>query len=131
MRRAVSILIFAAAATLAGAACAQKLTLARPVLLHAGPDEHYAAIAWAPAGESIKILRDHPAWTRIAIDGARFFVATPELAFMSSTAAEGSPCDYGYPYSGSNHYFASSLTELRHGEPLGALFGYHLRYPCH
>jgi len=35
----------------------------------------------------------------------------------------------GYPYSGSSPYF-SGLTELRHSEPLGALFGYHVYRPC-
>lgn len=111
-------------------AAAIKLTLAYPAVLRAGPEEHYAAIGTAPAGTEIKILRDDPSWTRIAVENRRFFVATPELVFMSSRVTETSGCDFGYPYSGSSQYFAWPLTELRHSPPLGSLFGYHSRYPC-
>lgn len=111
-------------------AAAIKLTLAYPAVLRAGPEEHYAAIGTAPAGTEVKIIRDDPSWTRVAVENRRFFVATPELVFMSSRVTETSGCDFGYPYSGSSQYFAWPLTELRHSPPLGSLFGYHNRYPC-
>ncbi len=99
-------------------------------MLRAGPDEHYAALETAPAGTEVKIIRDDPSWTRIAVGNRRFFVATPELVFMSSRVTETSTCDFGYPYSGSSQYFAWPLTELRHSAPLGELLGYHNRFPC-
>lgn len=130
MHRSALGLAFFAALSCGQEASAITLKLAYPAALRAGPDQHYAAIGTAPAGTEIKILRDHPSWTRIAIDNRRFFVATPELVFMSSRVTDTSGCDFGYPYSGSNQYFAWPLTELRHSAPLGALLGYHNRFPC-
>lgn len=130
MRRSLIAFVLLAALASGQSALAQKLMLAHPVVLRAGPEAHYAAIGQAPAGEWINILRDEPRWTRIAIDRQRFYVATVELVFMSSTLTETSGCDFGYPYSGGNHYFLGGLTELRHVAPLGALFGYHRSYPC-
>jgi uncharacterized protein YraI len=130
MRRSVLALVLYAAFSCGQEAAAIKLTLAYPAVLRAGPEEHYAAIGTAPAGTEVKIIRDDPSWTRIAIENRRFFVATLELVFMSSRVTETSGCDFGYPYSGSNQYFAWPLTELRHSEPLGALLGYHNRFPC-
>ncbi len=130
MRRSLFALALFSAVLCGEQAAAIKLTLAYPAVLRAGPDEHYAAIGTAPAGTEVKILRDDPSWTRIAIDNRRYFVATLELVFMSSRVTETSGCDFGYPYSGSSQYFAWPLTELRHSPPLGSLFGYHSRYPC-
>ncbi|MGJ0395482.1 MAG: SH3 domain-containing protein [Methylocystis sp.] len=130
MRRSLFALALFPALLFGEQAAAIKLTLAYPAVLRAGPEEHYAAIGTAPAGTEVKILRDDPSWTRIAVENRRFFVATPELVFMSSRVTETSGCDFGYPYSGSSQYFAWPLTELRHSPPLGSLFGYHSRYPC-
>jgi uncharacterized protein YraI len=130
MRRPVLALVLFAALSWGEEAAAIKLTLAYPAVLRAGPDEHYAAIETAPAGTEVKIIRDDPSWTRIAVGNRRFFVATLELVFMSSRVTDTSPCDFGYPYSGSTQYFAWPLTELRHSAPLGELLGYHNRFPC-
>ncbi len=56
--------------------------------------------------------------------------AGPAPHAVNAPPAYDPNCDYGYPYSGSGRYFAEPLTDLRHSEPLGALLGYHLRYPC-
>lgn len=130
MRRSLFALALFPALLFGEQAAAIKLTLAYPAVLRAGPEENYAAIGTAPAGTEVKILRDDPSWTRIAVENRRFFVATPELVFMSSRVTETSGCDLGYPYSGSSQYFAWPLTELRHSPPLGSLFGYHSRFPC-
>lgn len=129
MRLLILTLMFAAA--MSGAASAMKLQLAYPVTLHAGPERHYEPIGAAAVGEWIRILRDDPRWTRIAMDdGRRFFVATVDLMTVSAQPTLTSGCDFFYPYSGSNHYFYGGLTEARHSEPLGALLGYHRAYPC-
>lgn len=130
MRRSLFALVLFSALISGEQAAAIKLTLAYPAVLRAGPEEHYAAIGTAAAGTEVKILRDDPSWTRIAVDNRRYFVATPELVFMSSRVTETSGCDFGYPYSGSTQYFAWPLTELRHSAPFGSLFGYHNRFPC-
>ncbi|MGD9544512.1 MAG: SH3 domain-containing protein [Methylocystis sp.] len=129
-RRSALALVLYAALACGQQASAISLTLAYPAVLRAGPEQRYAAIGTAPAGTDVKILRDDPSWTRIAIGNRRFFVATLELVFMSSRVTQTSGCDFGYPYSGSTQYFAEPLTELRHAEPLGALLGYHNRFPC-
>ncbi|TLG78626.1 SH3 domain-containing protein [Methylocystis sp. B8] len=130
MRRSVLALVLYAALSCGQEAAAIKLMLAYPAVLRAGPEEHYAAIETAPAGTEVKIIRDDPSWTRIAVGNRRFFVATLELVFVSSRVTETSGCDFGYPYSGSNQYFTWPPTELRHSWPLGELFGYHNRFPC-
>ncbi|WP_292531787.1 SH3 domain-containing protein [Methylocystis sp.] len=130
MRRSLFALVLFSVLLFGEEAAAIKLMLAYPAVLRAGPEEHYAAIGTAPAGTEVKIIRDDPSWTRIAIDNRRYFVATLELVFMSSRVTETSGCDFGYPYSGSNQYFASPLVELRHSWPLGDLLGYHTRRPC-
>ncbi|RNJ50829.1 SH3 domain-containing protein [Methylocystis hirsuta] len=130
MRRSLFAFVLFGALSCAQQAAAIKLTLAYPAVLRAGPEENYAAITTAPAGTEVKILRDDPSWTRIAIDKRRFFVATLELVFMSSRVTQTSGCDFGYPYSGSSQFFASPLAELRHSWPLGDLLGYHNRFPC-
>lgn len=117
----------------AGAAAAHELTLAEPVELRARPELRHRVAATAPAGATLEVLREGPTWTRVSLNGRRFYAPTSQLAGAAPPAvspADDPTCDYGYPYSGSGAYFAGGLTELRHSEPLGFLLGYHRRYPC-
>ena len=130
MRRSLFALVLFSVLLSGEQAAAIKLMLAYPAVLRAGPEEHYAAIGTAPAGDG---SQNHS--RRSELDAHRdrqqtLFVATVELVFMSSRVTETSGCDFGYPYSGGNQYFASPLVELRHSWPLGDLLGYHTRRPC-
>lgn len=126
--------IFLTIVASAAVAAAQELTLAQPLLLRAGPGPHHRVVAAAPAGATLVLLRDGTEWTRVSLDGRRGYVASSQI--IATARPVGVPpvddptCDYGYPYSGSGAYFAGGLTELRHSEPLGFLFGYHRFYPC-
>jgi len=115
-----------------GAAAAHVLTLAEPVELRAGRGPKHPIIATAPAGAELVVMHRGRKWAPVSFEGRRLYA--PETQLVGATPSDApSPdpsCDYGYPYSGSGQFFARPLAQLRHGEPLGFLFGYHRFYPC-
>ena len=135
-RRAIVYFLGFAGAISAGQACALSVTLERPALLRAGPGARYRVLAALPASATVDILRDGRVWSRVEYDGLRGYASASWSVGVATQATPFPPapvddptCDYGYPYSGSGAYF-TGLTELRHSGPLGALLGYHRRWPC-
>jgi hypothetical protein len=115
-----------------GAAVADSVTLREPVDLRARPGSGRRVVATAPAGAELVVLGEGREWSPVSFEGRRLYARTARLVAVTPAAAPGSDptCDYGYPYSGSGEFFARPLAQLRHGEPLGFLFGYHRFYPC-
>jgi hypothetical protein len=105
-------------------------------MLRAEPRNHARVLGVLAAGvevivESVGRGPRHD-WTFVTVAGLRGYVANAALAPQpgaSTLAIEDPHCDLGYPYSGGGVFF-TGLTELRTSEPLGALFGYHIRRPC-
>lgn len=125
-----AILLFLAIAS--PAAAAHALTLAESVDLRAGRGLKHRILMTAPAGSELVVLSDGGKWIPVAFQGRRFYAPVAQIVAASPTDEPGPDptCDYGYPYSGSGLFFARPLAQLRHGEPLGFLFGYHRFYPC-
>jgi hypothetical protein len=133
MRRSICIpaIVFALAAS-AGAAFAQALILHDPVDLRTRPGARRPIVVTAPAGAELLILDGAGKWLPVSYEGRRFYAPAVQLAAAAPSDQPGPDptCDYGYPYSGSNYFFARPLARLRHSEPLGFLLGYHRFYPC-
>lgn len=133
MRRLLCAVVVLLAVTASAAdALAQVLTLSEPVDLRVRPGAKRPIVATAPVGAQLTVLRDAPTWIPVSFEGGRFYATAAQLmsATPSQTPGPDPTCDYGYPYSGSGLFFARPLTQLRHSEPLGFLFGYHRFYPC-
>jgi hypothetical protein len=113
-------------------AISQVVTLHEPVDLRAKPGAKRAVVVTAPAGAELEVLREGREWASVSFDGRRLYAPAAQLANAtpSDLPAPDPSCDYGYPYSGSGRFFARPLAQLRHGEPLGFLLGYHRFYPC-
>jgi hypothetical protein len=124
--------MFFALLTASSCALAETITLAEPVELRAQPGARRRVVATAPAGAELSVLGAGRDFAPVSYDGRRLYAPTAQLVAATPSAAPGSDptCDYGYPYSGSGQFFARPLARLRHGEPLGFLFGYHRFYPC-
>lgn len=114
---------------------ARDLIVNLPIVARAGPGLHYREVTTAQPGVVLTLLREGRVWSRVEIDGRKGYVVTADVFGPRPTHVKPPPpvdpnCDYGYPYSGSGQYFATPLNTLRHSEPLGALLGYHVRWPC-
>lgn len=131
MRTILTLIVVASA----GFVQAHDLILTAPVVMRAGPGLHFREVMTAPPGAALSMLREGRVWSRVETGGRKGYVVTADL-FGPPPAHPVLPppldpnCDYGYPYSGSGQYFATPLNNLRHSAPLGALLGYHVRYPC-
>jgi hypothetical protein len=123
MRLAPSKLLVAAGFALfcAYPACAEKI--AAQANLMANPSAKSHAIAVLTPGVEVAVEGARGAWSLVRVGELLGYVASAKLVPYNPH------CDLGYPYSGSSRYF-DGLTELRTSEPLGALFGYHIRRPC-
>jgi hypothetical protein len=131
MRRLAPKIAFLTLALCANAVAA-PLLLREPVELRARPHAVRGATLIAPAGAELDVAGRGREWVPVVFGGRRYFAPAAQLA-AASPSDEPSPdptCDYGYPYSGSNVFFTRPLARLRHGEPLGFLFGQHRFYPC-
>ncbi len=111
---------------------AEVATLRSPVDLRAKPGRKRPIVVTVAAGGEVDVLKDGREWALVSFRGQPFYASSAQLT-NATPSDEPSPdptCDYGYPYSGSNLFFARPLAQLRHSEPLGALLGYHRFYPC-
>jgi len=126
--------ILAATLSLSAAAAAHPVTLTAPAPLLATAGAPSSAITSLHAGATVQLLHHGKNWSRIRVARRVGYVRSdvivpvdpPQVVYLQSADRR---CDYGYPYSGSDAYF-TGLVELRTSEPLGALFGYHRRWPC-
>jgi len=146
LRRGAGFRSFAATAVLlvtaAQGAIAEPAILRAAASLRSGPAEGRAALETLPKGAAVDIERRGRRWSLVSYEGRRGYVATsavgdPEVLAGPAEAGARGPgdpndpnCDRGYPYSGSAAFFRGGLTELRHSEPLGFFFGYHIDRPC-
>jgi uncharacterized protein YraI len=115
-----------------GASFAESVTLRTPVDLRAKPGVKRPVIVTVAAGEDIDVLKDGREWVLVSFRGQPFYASAVQLtnAAPSNLPSVDPTCDYGYPYSGSNLFFARPLAQLRHSDPLGFFLGYHRYYPC-
>lgn len=133
MRRSIYALttVFALLAS-SSASFAEVVTLRAPVDLRAKPGVKRPVVVTVAAGGEVDVLKDGREWALVSFQGRPLYASTAQLtnATPSDLPSPDPTCDYGYPYSGSNLFFARPLTQLRHSEPLGFLLGYHNYYPC-
>jgi hypothetical protein len=134
LARAIGFVACLAAAFCAPPFEAQAEVLEQTANLRVRPAANSRIIDVLPAGAEVVVVRANRRWLLVSSGDLRGYVARSALASSRNGetevfAAENPNCDQGYPYSGSSPYF-SGLTELRHSEPLGALFGYHVYRPC-
>lgn len=130
MRRWIIAVLFLAPA----AAMASPVIVLEPTVLLAKAGARTSAITSIHAGAIVDLLRFGQRWSLIVLGGHKGYVASGALASVDPPAvyydqSADRTCGYGYPYSGSGLNF-TGLAELRTSEPLGALFGYHRRWPC-
>jgi hypothetical protein len=119
-------LICSAAATAMLVFPAYADTLLSAAELRARPNVRARAVSVLPEGARVEVESASRGWSLINADGRRGYVAT---AIVAPAAVAEANCDRAYPYSGSDRYF-DGLAGLRTSEPLGFLFGRHIRRPC-
>jgi hypothetical protein len=114
------------------ASIAEVVTLRAPVDLRAKPGVKRPVVVTVAAGGEVDVLEDGREWALVSFQGRPLYASAAQLtnATPGNDPSADPTCDYGYPYSGSNLFFARPLAQLRHSDPLGFLLGYHRYYPC-